>query len=124
MTADIRFLSTVPILASLDITRSVAFFCEKLGFTKLFLEQGVYDVVGRGEVSIHFWACSDKRIAEQTGCRVRVEGIDRLYDDCLALGIVHPNEPLESKPWGSREFAILDPDGNCVTFNEHATPSS
>ena len=124
MTTDVRFLSTVPILASLDIARSVDFFCTKLGFTKLFLEQGVYGVVGRGAVSIHFWACKDKRIAEHTGCRVRVEGIDRLYEDCLALGIVHPNEPMEAKPWGSREFAILDPDGNCVTFNEQLTPAS
>ena len=34
--------------------------------------------------------------------RVGVRGIDPLYDHCQTEGIVHPNDPLEEKPWGSR----------------------
>ena len=34
-------------------------------------------------------------------------------------GIVkHPNGPLETKPWGQKEFSILDPDNNLLTFGE------
>ncbi len=107
-----------PVLASLDIKRSVEFFCSKLGFTKIHQEQGTYGIVSSGSVSIHFWACADRKIAEATGCRVGVRGIERLYAKCVKSGIVHPNAPLAKAPWGNHEFAILDPDGNLVTFYE------
>ncbi len=29
--------------------------------------------------------------------------------------VVHPNTLLQSKPWGSREFGIVDNDGNLIT---------
>ena len=114
----IRFVSATPVLASLDIERSVEFFCTQLGFTALHVEQGAYGVIMRGGVGLHFWACNERHIAENTSCRLRVEGIELLYAHCLPLGIVHPHAPLADKPWGSREFGILDPDGNLVTFAE------
>jgi Glyoxalase/Bleomycin resistance protein/Dioxygenase superfamily len=113
-----EFVTATPVLASLDIGRSVAFFCSKLGFTKVHQEQGAYGIVASGSVSIHFWACADKRIAEATGCRVGVRGIEALFAQCMKHGIVHPNAPLSRTPWGNHEFAILDPDGNLVTFHE------
>ena len=115
-----EFVIATPVLASLDIKRSVEFFCSKLGFTKIHEEQGAYGIVSSGTVSIHFWACADRRIAEATGCRVGVRGIEPLYADCVKSGIVHPSAPLSTAPWGNREFAILDPDGNLVTFFEPA----
>ena len=44
--------------------------------------------------------------------------VDDYYSKCVSFGIVHPNSPLEAKPWRTREFAGLDPDGNLVTFAE------
>ena len=120
MTQEVRFISATPVLASLDIERSVEFFRSSLGFSKLHAQQGVYGVVRRGAVSIHFWACAERHLAENTSCRVQVEGVEELFSECTALRIVHPNAPLEAKPWGSKEFSILDPDGNLVTFAELA----
>lgn len=105
-------------LASLDIERSVAFYVAKLGFTGVHAEQGVYGIVESGPVELHFWACDDRRIAEATSCRLHVRGIEALYGSCREQGIVHPNAALARKPWGTLEFAILDPDGNLVTFCE------
>jgi catechol 2,3-dioxygenase-like lactoylglutathione lyase family enzyme len=122
MANEISFLSATPVLASLDIQRSVDFYCSRLGFTALYARQGEYGVITRGAVSLHFWACNERHIAENTSCRIQVEGIDTLFAECDALGIVHPKAPLETKPWGTTEFAIVDPDGNLVTFAErHAT---
>lgn len=114
----VKFLSTTPVLASLDIERTVAFFESKLGFKRLHAEQGVYGVVHQGQVSVHFWACTDKAIAEATSCRIQVFGIQELYYHCNAEGLVHPSAPLERKPWGTMEFGVLDPDGNLITFHE------
>jgi catechol 2,3-dioxygenase-like lactoylglutathione lyase family enzyme len=119
-----RFISVTPALASLDIERSIEFFRTRLGFDAVYCEPGVYGIVSRGAVHIHFWSCTDKHIAENTSCRVQVEGIDPLYTSCKAAGIVHPNAPLAGKPWGTREFGVLDPDGNLVTFVEPLADSS
>ena len=118
MTNETQFISTVPVLASLDIRRSVEFFCTHFGFSSLFEQQASYGVVCRDSVSIHFWACAERHIAENTSCRIRISGIEPLYAKCMEAGLVHPNAPLELKPWGSREFGILDPDGNLITFTQ------
>ena len=115
-------LKAIPLLASLDIGRSVAFYVEKLGFVPVFAEAGVYGIVARDDCEIHFWACTDRHIAENTGCRINVAGIDALYEAALARNIVHPNGALAAKPWGSREFTVLDPDGNAVAFAEFDDP--
>jgi hypothetical protein len=31
---------------------------------------------------------------------------------------IHPNGALQSKPWGEKEFALLDPDNNLLTFGQ------
>ena len=115
-----QFISATPVLASLDIERSADFFESKLGFKKVHIAQGVYGIVGQGSVHIHFWACKDKAIAEATSCRIQVQGVSALYEQCKSHGVVHPRAALERKPWGSVEFAVLDPDGNLVTFYEAA----
>ena len=33
-------------------------------------------------------------------------------------GVVHPNGPLTDQPWGLREFAVLDGDGNMIKFGQ------
>ena len=113
-----EFIKATPVLASLVIERSAEFFVSKLGFAKVHVAQGSYGIVSSGAVEIHFWACADRQIAEATSCRVQVQGIKVLHARCANYAIVHPNAPLQSKPWGTKEFAILDPDGNLVTFYE------
>lgn len=77
MSAQTLFLNATPVLASLDIEKSVAFYCGQLGFTKVYAEAGVYGIISRGEVALHFWACQDPAIAD-TSCRIGVAGIESL----------------------------------------------
>lgn len=118
MSTPVKFISSIPVLASLDIERSAEFYVSRLGFNRVHVVQGQYGIVCNGPVEIHFWACTDRRIAEATGCRVQVQAIEALHAHCENQAMVHPNAPLASKPWGTKEFAILDPDGNLVTFYE------
>lgn len=114
-----RLRAATPVLPSLDLGRTVAFYRERLGFEEVHVAPD-YAIVDRGAVALHFWACGDPDLPKASGCRIEVVGIDALYAQCAALGIVHPNAPLADRPWGSREFAVLDPDGNLVTFHEEA----
>ncbi len=113
-----EFLSATPALASLDIQRSVEFFVVHLGFSRVHVDPGRYGIVEQGAVQVHFWACEDRRIAQATSCRIGVSGIGSLHERCLSAGIVHPNAPLHATSWGTLEFAVLDPDGNLITFHE------
>lgn len=110
--------SVVPILASLDITKTIRFYCSVFGFTKIYEEPLVNGIVQRDAVQIHFWACSEKHIAENTACRINVKEIDSLYAEYQPKNVIHPNAPLQEKPWGTREFGAVDEDGNLITFFE------
>jgi catechol 2,3-dioxygenase-like lactoylglutathione lyase family enzyme len=101
-----------------DIEATTGWYRDRLGFD-VFVAEVDYGVVGRGEAWIHFRGPS--QIAPEdsrTALRVGVRGIDDLYGDCQALGIVHPNAPLRQEPWGFREFSVTDIDGNLVTIFE------
>jgi catechol 2,3-dioxygenase-like lactoylglutathione lyase family enzyme len=110
--------SAAPVLASLHIERTVSFYCTRLGFSRVYVDPGVWGIVSRDSIQIHFWPCHDKSFAENTSCRVYVRGIDALFAELQPQGVVHPNAPLAQKPWGSREFGVLDLDGNLIIFAE------
>ena len=112
--------SATPVLPSLDIARTVAFYCGTLGFEEVHAAPREYAIIERGPVELHFWYTEDAALPKASGCRVQVTGIDELYSLCQVAGIVHPNAPLTAKLWGTSEFAILDPDGNCLTFHQSA----
>ncbi len=113
-----EFLSAVPIIPAHEVEASVDWYRDRLGFD-VFHTEREYGIVGRGEAWIHM--CGPSGIAPQdsvTAIRVGVRGIDELYEHCCAEEIVHPNAPLMEQPWGFREFAVTDLDGNLVTFFE------
>ena len=70
----IIFKSAVPKQAAADIARAVAFYEQRLGFSRTFVVDDYAGLV-RGDVDV-----------------------------------------LETKPWGMKEFTILDLDGNGITF--------
>jgi len=109
----------VPVLASLNIGKSLRFYQEKLGFDRIGYQDEHYAVVCRDKIEIHFWKCNNKIHPENTSCYIRVKGVDELYEEMKQMGVVHPNGPLKNKPWRIREFAILDEDGNMIKFGEN-----
>ena len=111
----------IPVLASLDIEATQRFYTDKLGFEAV-TRYPDYGICARDGVQIHFWLTDDVDIPKATSCRVDVVGINRLYDEMSQAGVVHPNGPLTEQPWGFREFAILDGDGNLIKFGERITP--
>jgi hypothetical protein len=112
------FLTAVPIVPARDIVATTGWYRDRLGFD-VFLAERDYGIVGRGEAWVHF--CGPSEIAPEdsrTTFRIGVYGIDELYGDCQAQGIVHANAALEETPWGFREFSVTDVDGNLFTFFE------
>jgi hypothetical protein len=111
-----RLVCAVPTLASLNLAETRAFF-ERLGFAVDF-EYPDYLGIHRDGVRSHFWLCNERHIAENTSCWIEVSGVDALYAEFKAHGVIHPNGALEDKSWRMREFSILDCHGNLLRFGE------
>ena len=84
------FISTTPVLASLDMARTVAFYARVLGARAVHAQPGEYAIVSLGGLELHFWACQDPESPRQTSCRIQVAGITALHAQCLTENAVHP----------------------------------
>ena len=95
------------------------FYVNKLGF-KDFGDYEGYLMVEKEDVEIHFFEFKDLNPNENySGVYIRTNSIDTLYQTFLDNKVsIHPNGFLETKPWNQREFAILDPDKNLLTFGQ------
>lgn len=108
----------IPVLAALNIEKTVNFYKEKMGFDKIEWKDDHYAFMGRDKFEIHFWKCDHKIHPEHTSGYMHVTDAEKLYTEMGQSGVVHPNGPLKVRPWGMREFAILDEDGNRLKFGE------
>lgn len=114
-TSDAKLERAIPVLASLDLEATQQFYATRLGFDPLFTYPD-YAISGRDGIQIHFWLTDDPAAPTITSCRIDVIGIDALYDEMQAAGVVHPNGALQEQPWGFKEFSVLDGDGNLIKF--------
>lgn len=110
------FGKAIPILASLDIARTLQFFDEVLGFQTRHFEDFSYGMAVRDDVEIHFGLCGDKHIAENTSCYVRVDDIGMLHAE------LKPKLPtlrdVARTAWGMAELYVIDPDVNLIKFGQ------
>lgn len=88
-----------------------------------FNEIGNYDdylIVAKDQIEIHFFMFKELDPKENYGqVYIRTNAIDKLYNSLLATKTeIHPHGKLELKPWGQKEFALLDPDNNLLTFGQ------
>ena len=119
------FLGAIPVLPSADVTASLRWWIECCGFAETFRDATPprYAGLRRGEAVLHLSGFDDlplaRRIGAQTLVRFAVRDVAALYAEYQRRGgTVHPNGPLQTKPWGTKEFAAIDPTGVCVTFQE------
>lgn len=95
------------------------FYLNKLRFNEI-ADYGDYLMIRKDNIEIHFFEFNDLDPKENYGqVYIRTNDIDKLYQMLLDDKIpIHPNGDLETKPWGQREFALLDPDNNLLTFGQ------
>lgn len=79
-----------------------------------------YLMLKKDNIQIHFFEFKSLNPKENYGqVYIRVDGIEKFHQLLLDNGTsIHPNGSLQIKPWGQREFSILDPDNNLLTFGE------
>jgi catechol 2,3-dioxygenase-like lactoylglutathione lyase family enzyme len=94
------------------------FYINQLGFKPVGnVDYPDYLMVAKDEIEIHFFLFKDLNPKENYGqVYIRVSEIEKEFELVAAKGIDY--NVLESKPWGQKEYSVLDPDNNLLTFGE------
>ena len=79
-----------------------------------------YLMVEKDNIQIHFFEFKELDPAQNYGqVYIRTNEIEKLYQWLLDNKVsIHPNGALQTKPWKQKEFSLLDPDSNLLTFGE------
>ena len=109
----------IPKLPMRDKMLTKEFYLNQLSF-ELISDYGDYILIKKNQIEIHFFEFKSLDPLENYGqVYIRVDDIDKLYKTLLDNTIaIHPNGHLEVKPWGQKEFSLLDPDHNLLTFGQ------
>ncbi|NND79452.1 MAG: VOC family protein [Flavobacteriaceae bacterium] len=110
-----------PKLPMRDKTVTRDFYVNKLGFNEFgSTDFDGYLMMEKDQVQIHFFEFKELDPKENYGqVYIRTDNIDDFHQSLLDNKTsIHPNGKLELKPWGQREFSILDPDKNLLTFGQ------
>lgn len=98
------------------ITRD--FYLNKLGFQEFgSADYDGYLMVEKDNIQIHFFEFATLDPKENYGqVYIRTDDIEAFYD--LVRDKDVNSTELEHKPWMQREFSVLDPDSNLLTFGQ------
>jgi lactoylglutathione lyase len=126
----VTFTKLTPNLIVANVERSLAFYLDVLGFTKVMsvpdASPFVFAIVTHGAVEI-FLNDAAEAVKEYPGFAgtpigatgtlfIEVEGVDALYGALKARMAVAVE--IHDQWYGMREFAVADPDGYLITFAE------
>jgi catechol 2,3-dioxygenase-like lactoylglutathione lyase family enzyme len=106
-----------PILPARDIAETETFW-RRLGFHTVY-DDADYLLLKREGAEVHFFrnAGLDPQACDH-GAYLRPSDIDALDAEWAALGLPGAGIPrlerASDKPWGMRELALIDPNGNLI----------
>ncbi len=98
------------------------YYVNKLGFEYIGSDDfAEYLIVEKDHLQLHFFEFKGLNPKENYGqVYMRTNDIDGLYHYMLDHKVeIHPAGHLQDKPWGQREFSLLDPDNNLLTFGQN-----
>ena len=119
-----RLRAICPVVPVRDVALSADFYRRHLGFSTAFLaEDRSYAVVTRDGQAIHLTDASQseealRATANNISFYIEVEALDALWESVEASRPTSKVRAPEDKPWGTREFHILDPDGCLLRFGQ------
>lgn len=112
-----------PKLPMRDKAITKAFYIDQLGFQLVgSADYDGYLMIQKDHIQIHFFEFKTLDPRENYGqVYIRTNQIDKFYQSLLNQQVsIHPAGDLQVKPWGQKEFSLLDPDHNLLTFGENA----
>ena len=96
------------------------FYCNQLGFEVFGSDFEGYLMLQKDQIQLHFFEFQNLNPLENYGqVYIRTQKIENVYDHFIQSKVaINPSGKLKIKPWGQKEFSLLDPDHNLLTFGE------
>ncbi|MEI6263547.1 MAG: VOC family protein [Sphingobacteriia bacterium] len=110
-----------PKLPMLDKAITKTYYIDQLGFENVGSSNyDEYLMVKKDQIEIHFFEFKGLDPKENYGqVYIRTNDIEGLYQSFINKQVaIHPNGSLQIKPWGQKEFSLLDPNNNLITFGQ------
>ena len=117
------FRETHPILGTRDIQQAIVFYTRQLGFELAFGDKADppnYVGFRRDAVELHMQFQFEYEMGT-IRLRFLVEDPDAIFSEYRLRGVECNPEGVHDTPWGTREFALYDVDGNALTFYRDLT---
>ena len=116
-----------PILPSRDFDRTAAFY-GPMGFdvgVRIDPPEHPYMILYRGDLWLHFFGHEQEPETSDFMCYLHLGDPDVWADQIRAINLPNAGIPrfmdIEDKPWGMREFAVIDPDGTLIRAGRDIT---
>ncbi len=127
--------SITPLLQVADLEASIEFYTRKLGFVKHHQEEGGFAILERDECSLFLAQKQTKVDLRNATARAKPDGyasydffvmctpgtVDGLLKECrdakATIPAAYDNGPV-NRPYGIRDFNVIDPDGYDIVFGE------
>lgn len=110
-----QLLQPLPELPLSDVPTGVAYYQKVLGF-KINYAQDNIGVMYRDDVTLLLILKTEQHKGIGS-CYVYIRDADALHAELLARGANVEGEPI-SRPWGLRDFRVVDLEGNRITFGQ------
>jgi len=117
----LKYVSIHPKLPMRNKTITRNYYLNKLGFKEFgATDYEGYLMVEKDTIQIHFFEFKTLEPKENYGqVYIRTDDIEGLYQLLVdSKTTIHPAGHLQVKPWGQKEFSLLDPDNNLLTFGQ------
>ncbi|QCO05797.1 bleomycin resistance protein [Azospirillum argentinense] len=124
----VHFERVAPILPVRDVRAALAHY-RRLGFEATAYEEAaadpIYGFLAWGGVSLHLARVPDLDPSRSvTACYLYVDDADALYAAWQAAGTDGLLTTIADTPYGLREFAHIDPDGNLLRVGAPIAPNT
>lgn len=103
----------------------LAFFVDGLGFQVQY-QDAQMAVIARDGAKAYLVESPEYAAKDRPELGIDTDDVDAIYREMSARAphLLHPNSRVVAlKPWGAREFAMLDATTVCVNFRQWPEPS-
>ncbi len=120
------FKNLIPKIFYSHLQDGLDFFVGGLGF-KVLYQDAVMAVIARDGAKAYLVKNPELAALDRPELGIDTDNIETVFKELSAKSahFLHPNSKCVSlKPWGSKEFAMLDKTTVCVTFREWSNDNS
>lgn len=114
------FKNLIPKIFYDHLQDGLEFFVDGLGFSVLYQETGMA-VVARDGAKAYVVESPEYAAKDCPELSIETDNIDEVFCELSSRSpeLLHPNlDQVTLRPWGAREFAMLDKTTVCVVFRE------